>query len=313
MANVEESNQEPTIIQDEINKSNHLKDFLRLVILGLVGVMFLSLTSVWIGYESNTDIQKIMTGNLQKNNQMELVALRTILICNSLLAFFIPAMIFNRVSDKSFLSAFGIEKGFNPFKGWSWSAAFFAMALPLVLLSAWFNQQIPLPEWASKTEENVSGMLIALMGDNSVSSLMLNVFIMAFLPALGEEWFFRGSMQRILMKWFNNSMKAILICSFLFSALHFQLEGLLPRFLLGSILGFIFYKTGNIWISVFLHFLFNGFQIVAAFFSQEQLENLNSEKMDAPGWIQVLVCSIVLYFLYKQAPVCLINQTNEQI
>ncbi len=313
MTNVEESNQDPNIINTEISKSTHLKDLLRLILLGLLGVMFLSLSSIWVGHLFTVDIQKLITGNLENGNNKELTALRTILILNSILAFLLPAILYNLTSDKKFFYNFGLEKNISPLKGWSWSVAFFLMAMPMVLMIAWLNQQIPLPEWANKTEQNVSGMLKSLLGDGAISSLVLNVFIMALLPALGEEWFFRGSLQRIFMRWFYNPWKAILISSFLFSALHFQLEGFLPRFFLGVLLGYLFQKTGNIWIPVFLHFLFNGLQIVMAFFSKDEIETLNVDKMEKPGWIPVCICTILLFILYKQAPRCLTNYNNEPI
>jgi membrane protease YdiL (CAAX protease family) len=170
------------------------------------------------------------------------------------------------------------------------------------MFTAWLNQQIPLPEWAGKNEENVSGMLKSLLSEKGSLGLLINVFILSFLPALGEEWYFRASLQRIMHRLISNEWLAIIITGFLFSALHFQLEGLLPRFLLGTLLGFIFYKTGNIWISVFLHFLFNAIQVVVAFYSGSELEKLSSEKTDQPSYILVIISLILVIYLVKKTP-----------
>jgi membrane protease YdiL (CAAX protease family) len=315
MTNVEESSQENSNILFENPKLVSLKNLVRLALLGLLGVLFLSLSSLWIAKIFHVDIQQIMTGKLKKGNNNELSALQLILILNSFLAFILPAFIYNAVSDKIFLFRyFGVEKRQRQFGNFFWATGIFLSAIPLVMYVAWLNQLIPLPDWANETESNVAGMVKTLLSDATLGGLLSNLFIMAFLPALGEEWFFRGSLQRIFIQRFGikKYWQAILLTGFLFSALHFQFEGFLPRFVLGLILGYIFYKTGNIWISVFLHFLFNGAQIVLAFFIRNEIDQINSDKMESPPWYGVLVCSILLYYFYKQSPVTN-PKTDEQI
>lgn len=290
-----------------------MKNLVRLCFLGLLGVMFLSLSSLLISNAFDADIQKLISGEIDNASANDLIALKFIIVLNSVFAFIIPALLYNWVSEKKYLFRYGIEKNNASLSVWGWSLAFFALSLPLVMASAWINQQIPLPEWAHQTEQNVSGMLKLLMGEDSLAGLAFSVFALAFLPALGEEWFFRGSLQRILLKWMGNASKAILVTGFIFSLLHFEFEGFIPRFLLGMVLGYIFYSTGNIWISVFLHFLFNATQIVMAYFTKADISSSDTEPLDPAVWILVIICTIALYLLFRQSTTRLNNTTDESL
>lgn len=316
MTNVGDSFEEQKLNGSENTGNDFTKKLLRLAFLGLLGILFLSLSSLWISAGFGVDVQKLMSGNIESGNAAQLSALRTLLILNSVLAFILPAYIYNMVSDSKFLfKQGGIETGSNNHAlNLLWATGFFLMSLPLVMLSAWANQLIPLPDWANQTEDNVAELLKTLLADGSTPALFLNILMLAFLPALGEEWFFRGSLQRIFTQKIGdkNPWQAILITAFLFSLLHFQFEGFLPRFLLGIVLGYVFYKTGNIWIAVFLHFLFNASQILMAFLTRNDPEQFNADKMDSPPWYALVVCTFMLYILFKKSPVSTFNR-DEQV
>ena len=312
MTNVKDISEESeTNFKNE--RQSSLKNLVRLCFLGLLGVMFLSLSSLLISNAFGADIQKLISGDLDHASTNDLIALKIIIILNSVFAFIIPAFLFNWVSDKKYLKHYGIEQNNTSLNVWGWSIAFFVLSLPLVMASAWINQQIPLPDWAHQTEQNVSGMLKLLMGEDSLAGLAFSVFALAFLPALGEEWFFRGSLQRILLKWMGNAFKSIIVTGVIFSFLHFEFEGFIPRFLLGIVLGYIFYRTGNIWVSVFLHFLFNATQIVTAYFTKTDISTSDTEPLNPAVWILVIICTIALYLLFRQSTTRLNNTTDESL
>src|SRR5690606_7002092 len=103
------------------------------------------------------------------------------------------------------------------------------------------------------------------------------LFIMALLPAVCEEIFFRGVLQRLIFTATKgrNMLLAISFTALLFASLHGSLYNMLPIAAAGIILGWVYYKTGNIWYNIVLHFLINGIQIVITYFQKEEdmLEN----------------------------------------
>jgi hypothetical protein len=99
---------------------------------------------------------------------------------------------------------------------------------------------------------------------------LLNLFICAALPAIGEEFFFRGTLQQLFNQWFKNKHVAIIVTAFLFSAIHLQFYGFIPRFLLGLYLGYLFVWTGSLWAPIFAHFLHNGISVGIQYFANQQ-------------------------------------------
>lgn len=130
---------------------------------------------------------------------------------------------------------------------------------------AQYSQMLPWPkEFISGREQNETLTKLLLMG-TGYGDLMLNLFIVAVLPAFCEEFFFRGFLQRVLMKWFKDAHLSILIAAVVFSAFHFDAVNFLPRFLLGAMLGYLFYWTGSLWLPIIAHFLHNAQTVLLMF------------------------------------------------
>lgn len=130
---------------------------------------------------------------------------------------------------------------------------------------AQYSQMLPWPkEFISGREQNETLTKLLLMG-TGYGDLMLNLFIVAVLPAFCEEFFFRGFLQRVLMKWFKDAHLSILIAAVVFSGFHFDAVNFLPRFLLGAMLGYLFYWTGSLWLPIIAHFLHNAQFVVGMF------------------------------------------------
>lgn len=130
--------------------------------------------------------------------------------------------------------------------------------------SGHINSEIVLPDswaeigaWILQTEDEAVKLTMKLTESNSGFGFVVNVIILAILPAIGEEWLFRGHVQRQLNCWISNIHVAIFVTSFLFAAMHLQFMTFLPRFFLGVILGYLFYYGGNLWYSIVGHFTNN--------------------------------------------------------
>ncbi len=145
---------------------------------------------------------------------------------------------------------------------------FMMLVIPFVNLLGEWNQQLRLPhafaaiEAQMKTSETERGLLAEkLLNVHSLKGLFGNVFLMAFIPALGEELFFRGALQQIFQNR-KNAIMAIWFTAFIFSAIHFQFYGFVPRFLLGAFFGYLLVWSGNLWLPILAHFTNNAVAIV---------------------------------------------------
>lgn len=147
------------------------------------------------------------------------------------------------------------------------------ISIPVINFLAAVNSSIRLPESlsnlenifqsAQKTAETITEAFLKV---NSLQGLMVNLLMMAIIPALGEEFFFRGLLQRIFTNLFKNIHTGILVTAFLFSAIHLEFYGFIPRFLLGALLGYLFYWSGSLWLPIIGHFVNNSVAVIAYYY-----------------------------------------------
>jgi membrane protease YdiL (CAAX protease family) len=127
------------------------------------------------------------------------------------------------------------------------------------------------------------------------------------LPAIGEELFFRGSLQNILEKWTQRPFIAVILASFFFAFFHFSFYKFLPIFVLGMVLGTLFYVTRNLWYCIFFHFVNNTMALLASYYAQKNdfMKQLASNDVHMSWWgaLASLVVTVGLfYFLRKKHP-----------
>jgi len=153
------------------------------------------------------------------------------------------------------------------------AAACILFALPAVSgLESW-NAAMHLPSslagtesWMRGKEKEAEKITMLFFQDKSIGGLVVNLLVMAFMAALSEEIFFRGLLQQILIKNKLNAHVAIVITAILFSAFHLQFFGFIPRMFLGMVLGYLYYITQNLWVSITAHFCNNAFAVIATHF-----------------------------------------------
>ena len=145
---------------------------------------------------------------------------------------------------------------------------FMVLVIPFVNLLGEWNQQLRLPSafvaieaQMKASEAEIALLTKKLLDVHSLKGLFGNVFLIAFIPAFGEELFFRGALQRIFQNK-KNAIMAIWLTAFIFSAIHFQFYGFVPRFLLGAFFGYLLVWSGNLWLPVLAHFTNNAVAIV---------------------------------------------------
>ena len=157
-------------------------------------------------------------------------------------------------------------------------------------------------EFFIKWEDSAKKITESFLEMNHFGDLLINLFLIAFIPAIGEEMFFRGIIQTKLKNILKNPHIAILIASFIFSAVHMQFFGFLARFILGAILGYLFYYSGSLWTSVMGHFINNGLAILLMYFPFSEKINTDIENIDISILQASIFLMIVLFFIwiYKQ-------------
>ena len=184
-------------------------------------------------------------------------------------------------------------------------------SLPLINVLAEINSAMKLPgflseieQWMIKAEEDAKQMTEAFLKMENTSSLVFNITMVALIPAFGEELLFRGVVQKIFSKWTKNSHWGIWIAAALFSAMHGQFFGFLPRMVLGGLLGYLLYWSGSLWVPVLAHFINNGSAVFVSFLIQsgaipKEAENIGTGKDEiyfiVVGFIMVLVLIWLVY------------------
>jgi len=188
------------------------------------------------------------------------------------------------------------------------SAFIMLAAVPLVYYLSHVNQSLSLPEslksiedWMRQTEDAAEDMTKLLLEVTTLRGLMFNVFMIAIIPAIGEEFIFRGALQRIFHQWTGRVHVAVILSAILFSAMHMQFYGFLPRLLLGMLLGYMFVMTRNIWIPVFAHFFNNAAAVILYYMAHNKLINFELESIGTGRlsiWL-ALLSLVVTVFLFR--------------
>lgn len=173
------------------------------------------------------------------------------------------------------------------------------------------NQNMHLPEflrglenWMREKEDQLENMTKQLLTMNSISDFLINLLIIALIPAIGEELVFRGGVQNIFSRWTGNYHLGIWIAAILFSAIHVQFFGFIPRMLLGALFGYLFVWSRSIWIPVLAHFINNGTAVTGAYFLQrkgkslEELDKIQDNSSPYMVVVSIVFASLILWAFY---------------
>jgi hypothetical protein len=146
---------------------------------------------------------------------------------------------------------------------------------------------------------------------------LISIIMIAFLPAVFEETLFRGGLQNLLSRWFKLPIVAIIITSIIFSAVHGSYLGFLSRFALGFVLGWVYYRTGNIWLNIIGHFVNNAFAITVLYISTKPGGKPDPSKMDDhfPLWIGLIGLAAVygLFLFFEKINKDKIDRPGEEV
>lgn len=175
------------------------------------------------------------------------------------------------------------------------------VSAPLINWMMELNQHLALPsflksveDWMKESESRGADFTILFAEADSFSGLAINLFIMALLPAIGEELLFRGATQRLLIDLTKNKHIGIILSAVVFSAIHVQFYGFLPRMMMGIYFGYLVLWTGSLWPGMVGHFINNASAIIFMFLQKHHQINFDP---DTVGTLQgdelMLVISVL--------------------
>ena len=276
----------------------------------------------WFGLILLFTVPTLFIWNKVAGPYPSVAAMKTLQAIQTFVLFIIPSLMAAWLWSDKPLSWLHMDKGM------SWQTALLVPLMMVVfvpainMLSA-MNQQVVLPDWLEeleqmlKRQEEATDELTKMFARaDTIPQLLLNLFIMAVLPAIGEEMCFRGTCQGLFDQGtagpYNNRLRgrthaAIWVTAFIFSAFHFQFYGFIPRMLLGAMLGYLLCMTGSLYVPMLAHFTNN--TIAVGCYYLEEKGVINDDSIDTFGsgdtwWAGLLSlflgCCLLWYVVRRQ-------------
>ena len=189
----------------------------------------------------------------------------------NILAFIIPAILTWKICFKTSPIVAIEANHFPTLKMIGITLLIYIIALPALNQIVYWNQEMSLPEafsefekWCRTMEEQAEELTAGLLGSTDILPTIINILLIGVLTGIGEEYFFRGGLQRMLIWCKVNHHASIWIAATIFSALHLQFFGFVPRLLLGAFFGYLYWWSENIWVNSFAHALNNSLVIISS-------------------------------------------------
>jgi membrane protease YdiL (CAAX protease family) len=282
-----------------------------LLFLGMAFGIFVVLSLIGISILSKiTNINLVAVSDPKSWNMNDpgmLTFVRGMLVIQFFGLFLIPTVLFAYFSDPRPFKYLGFQK---PVKHIYWIIAIAVMlvAIPLVEYTGMLNRQFNFGEgmqkWLQSMEDEAAIQIQFMLSRNTVTELIMNIIFIALLAGIGEELFFRGVLQRLFIKAFKSPWPGIILAAVIFSAIHLQFFGFIPRLLLGILLGAIYWYSGSLWPAIIAHFVYDAFFIVLAYFQPNLVKNpeatvINQSMLGFLALASVLLIVLLLWLMRR--------------
>ncbi len=270
---------------------------------GIIGPLILSaITGVRV-------TEFLDTAKLDFNRPGIITYIRGLQVFQFIGLFMIPAFLGAWLFSTDSKKYLGFKKPSNTFYFLA-AVAVMVLALPLVNWLGELNRNIQFPagieKWMKKSEEEAARTVQALLSRHTVKDLIINIVCIAGLAAVGEELLFRGIAQRLFIKIFKSPWVGIIIAAFLFSAMHLQFYGFLPRFVLGILLGVIYWYSGSLWTAIVAHFIYDAALITLVYFNPSMINEETPVKMNniaLMAAISFIIVALIVGWMKKRSAI----------
>lgn len=218
--------------------------------------------------------------------------------------FVLPVVLFAYFSDPRPREYLGLRPPYKK-RYWAFALLIMILAIPLVQYTGFLNKQInfgpEMQRWIQTQEDEANRIIGYMLKNRAPKELILNLIFIALMAGIGEELFFRGVLQRMFIRWFRHPWAGILLTAILFSAIHMQFLGFIPRLLMGLLLGAIYWYSGSLGVAMAAHFVYDAFVIIVVYFQPKLAEDANAEMIN-PAHISIaaLVSAALVAFLLWQ-------------
>ena len=299
----------------ESKPSNQLIFSLLVILICGLAAMVLSIALGWLLYGVNPT--QLETAMQDLSNPDTISLLKFFQIFQAIGVFIIPPFIIAWFLDPNPVLFLKSEKS-PGLKNIMLVAAIIFTSNPLINWLTEINSKLSLPEWLhsleiwmQNAENQASQITTAFLSSTSIKILLLNLIMVAVLPAIGEELLFRGIVQQLFKKMTHNAHIAIWISAAIFSAIHMQFFGFLPRLLLGAMFGYMLEWSGTLWLPIAAHFVNNATAVIAYSLMNKKLIGDGIEKTgtSSDGSSFMVVISLIFLFLLFRA--LYLKRTNQ--
>lgn len=221
----------------------------------------------------------------------------------------LPPLLYWYYIERKTLKDFQIRPAPQPYL-WGMVLLLVVAFMPLNGVVIEWNSGMRLPDalqgietWMRDKEDQLAELTTFLTQFSSPGQFLIAMVVIGVIPAIGEELLFRGIIQRKLTEEWVNVHTAIWVSAALFSAIHVQFYGFLPRMLLGALFGYLYYWSGRLTVSIFAHFVNNGFMIAMIYLHHRKVVDVDIEDTGSVSWTAALASLVVsaglLYGIWK--------------
>ena len=247
--------------------------FMVLVSLILIWTVLLTAIGFLIGYFGyGIDLRQAnATSDLTDPNVMSL--LKTLQILTQFGMFVFPSIIMAWLVSGTVFKWFKMDKnpGLIPILS---CILIMLCSTPFVNWMVMLNEGMTFPSslefletYMKEMEQTAADLTDAFLDVVTIKGVLLNLFMIAIIPAIGEELLFRGIIQRWLGEWLDNPHVAIVIAAAIFSAVHFQFYGFIPRMVFGILFGYMYLWSGSLWLPIIAHLTNNTTAVILSYYS----------------------------------------------
>lgn len=290
------------------------KSFLNLLTLFGLYLVFAVLSAylgiyitAWVaGVEIPADMATIDFGSLDAHTVMGYKIFQTVA---SIGTFIVTALVFARFFEHEKLTTFfGFRSVLPSAKLLGLTFIIALSAIPVISFIIYLNQQIPLPasieETANQLQKTTEGFNIAFLKAPTLGVLFINLFVIAIIPAIGEELLFRGAFMQLFYRFFKENIHlAIVVTAILFSLMHLQYYNFFAIVFMGVIFGYIYYWSGNIMVAIWAHFINNATTVLFFYLAENNpdVEVLALDYQFSPlaTVISAIILAGAIYMFYK--------------
>lgn len=280
-----------------------------IIFISLLFFYFLGILIVKLKF--HTSIEDLGNNGTEEFIASHVAAFKLFQILQSIGLFILPPFIIGYLIDRDSTAYLNLNKKSGVY-AYIIVPIIMVASIPFINYMVSFNEGIQLPSsmksietWMKEGEKNAEALTKVFLQAGNWKDLTSNLLLIALLPAVGEELLFRGILQKQFSELAKNHHIGIWIAAFLFSFMHFQFYGFIPRLLLGVLLGYIFYFSKSLWLPIIGHFANNAMAVIFYYlYSTGQVNKTAEEIGTQPGEIYIAFISLVitctlLFGLYK--------------